>query len=107
MCINEFFKSKTGPALLNAFKVILTDQQTEFLNKHFQKLMNNENIHLYNTFSEMKGSVVEQLICMFKTKIWHYFTMMRYIDMFPGLVYVYNHSVHHNIKMKSALVNRV
>ena len=66
VCIDVFskyawivpIKSKTGPAIVEAFKVILasgrkpqkimTDQGTEFFNKSFQALLKNE--ALYSTF---------------------------------------------------------
>ena len=106
-------KNKTGPALVEAFKIILasghkpekimTDQCTEFLNRHFRALMKEEDIELYNTYNETKASIVERLIRTLKTKMWRYFTAkktMRYIDMLPNLVYSYNHSIHHSIKVK-------
>jgi transposase InsO family protein len=72
-------KNKTGPTLVEAFKVILTsgrkpakimtDQGTEFLNKHFRELMKEEDIELYNTYNETKASIVERLIRTLKTKI--------------------------------------
>ncbi|CAB4022698.1 uncharacterized transposon-derived, partial [Paramuricea clavata] len=80
VCIDVFskyawlvpIKSKTGPAIVEAFKVILssgrkpqkimTDQGTEFFNKPFQTLLNGENIQLFNTFNETKASVVERVI---------------------------------------------
>ena len=126
VCIDVFskftwvipLKLKTGLALVEAFRLILasgrkperilTDRGTEFFNKHFQTLMNNEGIHLHNTFNETKASVVECLICTLKTKMWRYFTAnktMRYIDMLPDLVYAYNHTVHRSIKTKPVLVN--
>ena len=126
VCIDVFskyawvipLKAKTGPALVEAFKVILssgrkpekilTDRGTEFFNKHFQSLMNGEGIHLYNTFNETKASIVERLIRTLKTKMWRYFTSkraLRYIDMLPDLIYAYNHSVHRSIKTKPVLVN--
>ena len=86
----------------------MSDRGTEFFNKHFQTLMNNEGIHLYNTFNKTKASVVKCLIHTLKTKMWRYFTAkktMRYIDMLPDIVYAYNHTVHHSIKMKPVLVN--
>ena len=121
VCIDVFskyawvvpLKNKTGPTLVEAFKVILTsgckpekimtDQGTEFLNKHFRALMKEEDIELYNTYNETKASIVERLIRTLKTKMWRYFTAkktMRYIDMLPDLVYSYNHSVHRSIKTK-------
>ena len=92
MCIDVFskyawiilLKNKTGPSLVEAFKNILssgckpekimTDQVTEFLNKHFRALKKEENIELYNTYNETKASIVERLIRTLKTKMWRYFT---------------------------------
>ena len=87
---------------------VLTDRGTDFFNKHFQKLMNDENIHFYNTFNETKASIVERSIRTLKTQVWRYFTAnitTRYIDMLPDLVYGYNHSINRCIKIKPALVN--
>ena len=111
-------KSKTGPALVEAFKVILssgrkphkimTDQGTEFFNKSLQTLLKNEDIELFNTLNETKASIVERVIRTFKTKMWRYFTAkktMRYLDMLPDLVYSYNHSEHCSIGRPPALVN--
>ena len=84
----------------------MTDQGTEFFNRHFKALMK-EDIELYNTFNETKASMVERLIRTLKTKLWRYFTAkktMRYIDLLPDLVHSYNHSVHRSIKMKPAQV---
>ena len=126
VCIDVFskyawivpIKSKTWPALVEAFKVILssgrkphkimTDQETEFFNKSFQTLLNNEDIQLFNTFNETKASIVERVIRTFKTKMWRYVTAkktMRYLDMLPDLVYSYNHSEHRSIGRPPALVN--
>ena len=108
VCIDVFskyawvipLKNKTGLSLVDAFKVILssgrrpekimTDQGTEFFNKHFQALLKEEDIVLYNTYNETKASIVERLIRTLKAKMWRYFTAkkpMRYIDMLPDLVY--------------------
>jgi transposase InsO family protein len=121
VCIDVFskyawvipIKDKTGPTLVKAFNIILasgrkpekimTDQGTEFLNRHFRALMKEEDIELYNTYNETKASIVERLIRTFKTRMWRYFTSqktMRYVDMLPDMVYSYNHSVHRSIKMK-------
>ena len=76
-------KNKSGPSLVEAFKVILssgckpekimTDQGTEFLNRHFRALMKDDT-ELYNTYNETKASIVERLIRTLKTKMWQYFT---------------------------------
>ena len=121
VCIDVFskyawvipLKNKTGPSLVEAFKRILvsgrkpekvmTDQGTEFFNRHFKALMKEEKIELYNTYNETKASIVERLIRTLKTKMWQYFTAkktMRYIDVLPELVYSYNHSVHRSIKAR-------
>ena len=110
VCIDVFskyawvvpLKNKKGPSLVEAFKIILssghkpekiiTDQGTEFFNKHFKALLKDEDIELYNMYNETKASVVEHLICILKTRMWRYFTAkktMRYIDMLPDLVYSY------------------
>ena len=84
---------------------IITDQGTEFFNKHFKALLKDEDIELYNTYNETKASVVERLIRTLKTRMWRYFTAkktMRYIDMLPDLVYSYNHTIHRSIKKKPA-----
>ena len=115
VCIDVFskyawvvpLKNKTGLSLVEAFKPekIITDQGTEFFNKHFKALLKDEDIELYNTYNETKASVVERLIRTLKTRMWRYFTAkktMRYIDMLPDLVYSYNHSVHRSIKTTPA-----
>ena len=86
----------------------MTDQEKEFFNKPFQTLLKRENIQLFNTFNEMKASVVERVIRTFKAKMWGYFTKnktMRYVDILSDLVYSYNNNMHRSIKTKPALVN--
>ena len=121
VCIDVFskfvwvipLKTKTGPALVTAFKKILesgrkpqkirTDQGTEFFNKHFKDLMKEEEIQLYNTYNETKASVVERVIRTLKTRMWRYFTAkktMRYIDVLQDLVDSYNKSKHRSIQKK-------
>ena len=106
-------KNKTGLSLVEALKTILTsgrkpekiitDQGTEFFNKYFKALLEDEDIELYNTYTETKASVVERLIRTLKTRMWRYFTAMktmRYIDTLPDLLYSYNNTVHRSIKKK-------
>ena len=120
VCIDVFskyvwvipLKTKTGAALVTAFKKILesgrkpqkiqTDQGTEFFNKHFKDLMKEE-IQLYNTYNETKASVVERVIRTLKTRMWRYFTAkktMRYIEVLQDLVDSYNRSKHWSIQKK-------
>ena len=108
VCIDVFskfvwvipLKTKTGPALVTAFKKILesggkpqkiqTDQGTEFFNKHFKDLMKGE---------EREERVIRTL----KTRMWRYFTAkktMRYIDVLQDLVDSYNKSKHQSIQKK-------
>ena len=122
VCIDVFskyawvvpLKNKTGPSLVEALKIILTsgrkpekiitDQGTEFFNKHFKALLKDEDIELYNTYNETKASIAERtLIRTLKTRMWRYFTAkktMQYIDILPDLVYSYNHTVHRSMKMR-------
>ena len=121
VCIDVFskylwvipLKTKTGPALVTAFKKILesgrkpekiqTDQGTEFFNKHFKALMKKEEIQLYNTYNETKASVVERVIRTLKTRMWRYFTAkktMRNIEVLQDLVDSYNKSKHRSIQKK-------
>ena len=121
VCIDVFskyvwvipLKTKTGPALVTAFKKILesgrkpqkiqTDEGTEFFNKHFKDLMKSEEIQLYNTYNETKASVVERVIHTLKTRMWRYFTAKRtrrYIDVLQDLVDSYNKSKHRSIQKK-------
>ena len=123
VCIDVFskyarvvpLKNKKGPSLVEAFKIILasgrkpekiiTDQGTEFFNRHFKALLKDEDIELYNTYNETKASFVERLIRTLKTRMRRYFTAkktMRYIDMLPDLVYSYNHTLHRSIRKKPA-----
>ena len=90
VCIDVFskyawvvpLKNKTGLSLVDAFTLssgrkpekIITDQGTEFFNKHFKSLLKDEDIELYNTYNETKASVVERRIRMLKTRMWRYFT---------------------------------
>ena len=70
--------------MVEAFKIILSsgckrekvmsDQGTEFFNRHFQALMKEEGIELYNTYNETKASIVERLLRTLKTRMWRYFT---------------------------------
>ena len=98
VCIDVFskyawvvpLKNKMGLSPVEALKTILaserklekiiTDQGTEFFNKHFKALLKDEDIGLYNRYNETKASVVERLICTLKTRMWQYFTERKPCD---------------------------
>ena len=111
VCIDVFskyvwvipLKTKTGPALVTAFKKILESGRNEFFNKHLKDLMKEGEIQLYNTYNETKASVVERVIRTLKTRMWRYFTAkktMRYIEVLQDLVDSYNKSKHRSIQKK-------
>ena len=91
-------KNKTGPSLVEAFKVILssgrkpekimTDQGTELFDKHFQALMKEVDIEVNSTYNETKASVVERLIRTLKTRMWRYFTANKNVKMILIRMYV-------------------
>ncbi|XP_078682397.1 uncharacterized protein LOC144916874 [Branchiostoma floridae x Branchiostoma belcheri] len=113
-------KDKKGLTLVEAFQSILdegrkpwrlqTDQGTEFLNRHFQTLLKNEDIEFFTTFNaETKASVVERFNRTLKTRMWKYFTANnthRYIDVLDDLLEAYNHSRHSSIKKAPVEVNK-
>lgn len=103
-------KTKTGVNVTSAFEAILktgrkpvklqTDQGKEFLNKIFQALLKEENVHFFTTHSERKASVVERFNRTFKSIMWRYLTSentLSYVDVLPELVYGYNHAYHRSI----------
>lgn len=68
----ETLKKKDGKSVSGAFMKIIksankapdllhTDSGKEFLNKNFQKVLDEHNIQMYQTFSEKKRSIVERL----------------------------------------------
>ena len=103
-------KNKTGESLVNGFQIILdtgrspeilqTDKRTEFLNRNFQSLLKEKNIHFFTTNSELKASVVERFNRTLKTCMWKYFTAKNthvYIDILQDIIQGYNNSYHQGI----------
>ena len=117
-CIDVFSKfawvvpltNKTGESLVNEFQLILdtnrspeklqTDKRTECLNRNFQSLLKEKNVHFFTTNSELKASVVERFNRTLKTRMWKYFTSKNtrvYIDILQDIVQGYNNSYHRSI----------
>ena len=77
-------KNKMGESPNNNFQSILdlgrspknlqTDKETEFLNRNFQSLLEENSIHFFTTNRELKANVVERFNRTLKTRMWKYFT---------------------------------
>ena len=104
-------KSKTGPEVTAAFKVLFkdhiptrlwTDDGKEFYNKPMNSLLEKHKVKLYSTKNEEKASVVERWNRTIKRDMWKYFTAndntRKYIDILQPLVEKYNNTYHHSIK---------
>ena len=111
---------KTGKTLVNAFKLVLkngrqpkslqTDKGTEFKNRDFQGFLKSKKIHFFTTENpETKASIVERFQRTLKSRMWKYFThnrTLRYVDVLPKLVEVYNHAYHRSIKRAPVSVTK-
>ena len=72
--------------------------------------MNENNIKLYSTNSELKASVVERFNRTLKEKMWRYFTYsnnFKYLDVLEQLVESYNNTYHRTIKTKPLMVTKI
>jgi len=106
-------KDKTGTTTLNAFKEIVeksgrkpkhiwTDLGKEFVNKHIDMWIKQNNIIRYSTYGEHKSCVVERFNRTLKTNMWKRFTAdntRNWINMLDKLMNNYNNTVHSTIKM--------
>lgn len=110
-------KDKKGLTLVKAFKKILsqgripvtlhTDKGTEFKNKHFQKLLKDNEIHYFTPNNEIKCSIIERFNRSLRGRMEKYFTSKnttKYIDILPKLVLGYNETKHRSIGTSPASV---
>ena len=108
-------KTKNGVDVTKAMRSILeqgrqprllhVDQGKEFYNDHFKRLMDEYNIRLYSTFSNLHASICERYNRTLKTRMWKEFSFRgtyKWIDMLPLLVLSYNTTKHRTIGMKPA-----
>ena len=66
---------------------LYADQGKEFFNAHFKRLMEEYNILLYSTFSNLKASICERFNRTLKTKMWKEFSFRgtyKWIDIFQS-----------------------
>ena len=83
-------------------EILRTDQGSEYKNRPFNNLLNENKIkHLY-TYYETKANYAERVIKTIKNKIIKYLSdkeTLRWIDILSDLTYGYNNSIHRSIKM--------
>ena len=107
-------KNKTGKSIVEAFdsitkampsetpKKLWVDNGSEFYNKIFKKLLNDNNIEMYSTFNEGKAVVIERFNRTLKNKMFKYFTAngtYKYIDILSSLINEYNNKKHSSTKL--------
>jgi hypothetical protein len=107
-------KSKSGEAVLNAFKEIVkenkgiypnmlwADQGAEFENKEMKKWTKEHNIILYHTYGKSKSAIVERFNRTLKTSLWRYFTEAKtknWVKVLPIFMRNYNMRKHRTINM--------
>lgn len=106
-------KSKNAKDTTNAMKSVLArgripkllhvDQGKEFYNNDFKSLMQQYNIKMYSTFSNLKASICERFNRTLKSKMWKKFSLRgtyKWVDILPDLISDYNDSKHRTIQMK-------
>lgn len=114
----EAIRSKTADDVYVAFKNILnngrvpqnlqTDDGKEFFNKKFDRLMKDNSINHYSTYSVMKASIVERFNRTLKTLMFREFSYngsYHWIDIYKQLIHNYNMTKHRTIKMAPINVN--
>ena len=81
-------------------KKLRRDQGSEYKNKEFEKLLEQENIVHIFTYYETKANYAECVIKTIKLKIFKFFReTFRWIDIFSDLTNGDNNSIHRSIKM--------
>lgn len=107
-------KNKTGIEVTHAMKSILNslghpiehlhvDNGKEFYNAHMRKLLQEQKINMYSTFSTKKAAIVERFNRTLKNRMWKKFSLRgshKWIDILQSLVDDYNNTKHRTIKMK-------
>ena len=114
-------KDKSGKEMHKAFKQLFaqaaprkpkrlqTDKGKEFLNSEVRRYLREQEVELFQTFSDQKAAVVERFNRTLKTRIWTYFSAnntKRYLNVLPDIVKAYNNSIHRSIGMAPAQVEK-
>ncbi|KAL6417814.1 hypothetical protein ACFW04_012515 [Cataglyphis niger] len=72
----------------------------EFYNKDFQKLMKQNEINHYSTYSDKKAAIVERFNRSLKELMWKQFSIQgnyKWVDILPNLLNIYNNRKHRTI----------
>lgn len=113
-------KNKSGPEVTAAFESVLkslkkipknlqTDHGTDFYNEPFQRLMKEQSINHYSSYSEKKASIIERLIRTIKTWMFKEFSLQgsyRWLDLLPKTIALYNERVHSKTKLKPNVAHK-
>ena len=113
-------KNKTGKEVTAAFTDVLkeigkpvknlqTDQGKEFYNREFQRLVKDQNIMHYHTYTDKKASIVERFNRSLKMLMWKKFTQMnnfKWVKILPNILKEYNNRHHRTIKMSPNQVSQ-
>ncbi|XP_070161396.1 uncharacterized protein [Polyergus mexicanus] len=83
-------------------KNLQTDNGKEFYNKDFKKLMKQNKINHYSTYSDKKAAIVERFNRSLKELMWKQFSIQgnyKWVDILPNLLNIYNNRKHRTIGM--------
>lgn len=87
----------------NTPKNIQTDMGKEFYNKEFNRLMEENKINHYSTFSNLKASIVERVNRTLKNIMWKKFSLLgnyKWLNILKDIVLKYNNTKHRKIGLK-------
>ncbi|XP_029673830.1 uncharacterized protein LOC115241971 [Formica exsecta] len=83
-------------------KNLQTDNGKEFYNKDFKKLMEQNKINHYSTYSDKKATIVERFNKSLIELMWKQFSIQgnyKWVDILPNLSNIYNNRKHRTIGM--------
>lgn len=106
-------KNKTAVTATKSFETILEDSHTkpkfitcdhgsEFFNRTFKKMLENNKIKLYSTYQDVKSSVVERVIRTLRKMIKRHFIVSDstvWYSALSSIISQYNHKKHRSIHM--------
>ena len=82
---------------------VQTDSGGKFYNAKVQAFFKKKGVNHFSTHGDPHGSVVERWNRTLKTNMFRYFTAnnaLKYSDVLPALVKIYNHTFHRSIQEK-------